>query len=352
MNMNLPETVTMQVQTAETNEGTSIEHSIGMVHELAPDIARLQTLTVNVYFVGKPGAPSGSWVLVDTGFYASEGRIIKAAAQRFGPDSRPAAIILTHGHFDHIGSVRELAATWDVPVYAHPLELPYLTGRSEYPPADPGVGGGAMTAMSWLYPRGPIDLGDRVKAFPEDGSIPGMPEWRWIHTPGHTAGHTSLFRKQDRILIAGDAFVTVKSESLLAVIAQRQEVHGPPAYFTSDWDAARRSVGILSALQPWLVATGHGIPMRGERMQQELQTLASEFNEIAIPAHGRYIHLPAITDENGVVSLPPELEANSLPKALTGLGLFLAAGALLFGIFRRTRTRAEDVRLSVAEGNV
>ena len=42
-----------------------------------------------------------------------------------------------------------------------------------------------------------------------------MPGWRWVHTPGHTAGHVSLFRDADRTLIAGDAFVTTKQESAL-----------------------------------------------------------------------------------------------------------------------------------------
>ncbi len=328
----------MDANATPNNDGDQVEHSIGMIHELAPDIARLQLLIVNIYFIGEPGAPSGTWALVDTGLFGSEGRILKAAAERFGPNSRPMAIFLTHGHFDHVGSVQELAKAWDVPVYAHPLELPYLTGRSDYPPPDPGVGGGTMATMSWLYPTSSIDLGDRIHPLPDDDTVPGLPEWRWIHTPGHTAGHISLFRQRDRTLIAGDACVTVRQESLLALIAQRQEVHGPPAYFTSDWDAARRSVGTLSMLQPWLVATGHGIPMRGERMQEELQELASDFNHIALPKKGRYLHLPAITDENGVVSLPPAMPGNTFPKILTGIGLVLAAGMLLFGMLRRNRS--------------
>jgi glyoxylase-like metal-dependent hydrolase (beta-lactamase superfamily II) len=39
-----------------------------------------------------------------------------------------AAIIMTHGHFDHVGVLEDLAETWQAPVYAHELERPYLDG--------------------------------------------------------------------------------------------------------------------------------------------------------------------------------------------------------------------------------
>jgi glyoxylase-like metal-dependent hydrolase (beta-lactamase superfamily II) len=70
--------------------------------------------------------------------------ILSAAQARFGESGRPSAIVLTHGHFDHVGPLETLAAEWDVPVYAHPLEHPYLNGTTSYPPPDPTVGGGLM----------------------------------------------------------------------------------------------------------------------------------------------------------------------------------------------------------------
>ncbi len=156
------------------------------------DIARLRLLRlVNVYFVGQPGAGDGAWVLVDAGLPGTADQIARAAEEYFGPGSRPAAIVLTHGHFDHRGGLRELAERWDVPVYAHELELPYLTGRSDYPPPDPTVGGG-MARISFIYPRRPIDLGPRARALPADGTVPDLPGWRAIHTPGHSRGHCAL----------------------------------------------------------------------------------------------------------------------------------------------------------------
>src|SRR5688572_15712873 len=165
---------------------------------VAHDVAALRIAIVNVFFVGEP--LGGEWVLIDAGMPMSAGRIMRAAEQRFGRGARPRAIVLTHGHFDHRGALETLLAAWDVPVFAHELELPYLTGESDYPPPDPTVGGGAMSRMSPMFPRRSIDLGGRVRPLPADGSVPHMPGWRWVHTPGHTPGHVSFFRDADRAL--------------------------------------------------------------------------------------------------------------------------------------------------------
>lgn len=297
---------------------------------VAPEVSYLLDHIVNVCFVGAAGAGDREWTLVDTGLPGSAEKIKRAAARLFGPDSRPAAIVLTHGHFDHVGAVRTLAREWDALVYAHELELPYLTGRSSYPPPEPLVGGGAMAAMSFLYPKGPIDLGSRVRALPADGSVPGMPGWRWIPTPGHSPGHVSLVRDVDRTLIAGDAFTTTKQESLSAVFTQRQEMHGPPMYFTPDWGAARTSLQHLADYAPTAAITGHGPPMRSAQLQSELRRLASHFDEWARPAHGRYHDRPAITDASGVVDVPPPVVSGRtllVTGAVVGAAIGLAYAA-------------------------
>ena len=259
-------------------------------HHPTVDLTCQRLGIVNVVLYGTSAAASREWVLVDAGVAGTAGRILKAAAERFGGFSAPVAIVLTHGHFDHVGALRELAEKWDVPVYAHEVEHPYLTGRESYPPPDPTVGGGLMATLSRFYPRGPIDVGAFLRPLPPDGSVPGMPGWRWIHTPGHTEGHVSLWRESDRTLLSGDAFITTKQESAFAVATWRPEIHGPPAYFTPDWDGARESVQRLAALEPEVVVTGHGPPMRGSAMRQALEVLARDFDRIAVPEHGRYVH--------------------------------------------------------------
>ncbi|MEK3889239.1 MBL fold metallo-hydrolase [Bacillus sp. FSL K6-3431] len=264
---------------------TSIGSGVGI--EVLPDLFCHTVQIVNIHLVGNPGTTD--FVLVDAGMPNSADEIISVTEDRFGEDSSPKAIILTHGHFDHVGAIIELVKHWQVPIYAHELELPYLTGKMSYPEPDPTVEGGMVAKMSPMFPNEPINLGNQVEELPSDGSVPHMPGFRWIHTPGHAPGHVSLFREEDRALIAGDAFVTVKQDSLYKVFTQEQEINGPPRYLTTDWQAALESVKKLEALKPSVAVTGHGLPMSGELLSNSLQKLVREFDQIAIPDYGKYV---------------------------------------------------------------
>ena len=253
---------------------------------VAPGISGVRLLFVNVFAVANDSA--AGWVLIDTGIPLSAGKIKHWAEGHFGKGTKPEAIILTHGHFDHVGTVRSLVDEWKVPVYAHSAEFPYLTGHQKYPPPDPSVGGGLMAVMSPLFPRASADLNGHVQALPDDGSVPALPGWQFLHTPGHAPGHISLFRERDRVLIAGDAITTTKQESFLAVAKQTPELHGPPAYYTPDWDSARAAVRALAELRPRTIASGHGLPMCGDEVPDQICRLAREFDHYALPHTGKY----------------------------------------------------------------
>lgn len=265
---------------------TSVNSGVGV--RLLPDIYCYTNQIVNIVLIGNP--KEGGFVLVDTGMPYSTDKIISIIESEFGEVSKPKAIVLTHGHFDHVGAVVDLVEKWDVPVYAHALELPFLTGEESYPEPDATVEGGMVAKMSPMFPNEPIDLGSHVKTLPEDGSIPHLADFRWIHTPGHAPGHISLFREEDRTLIAGDAFVTVKQEYLYKVMTQEKEISGPPRYLTTDWELAKESVMKLDALKPKLAVTGHGVPMEGEELTRSLAYLVEEFDSIALPDTGRYLN--------------------------------------------------------------
>ncbi len=294
---------------------------------VAEGVWGMKDIFVNVYMI--QNLNNDKWVLVDTGLKTSAPKIKKMAAKLFGEDSKPEAIILTHGHFDHVGSLTTLAEEWNVPVYAHYLELPYLTGKSSYPPPDPSVGGGLMSYISGIYPNKPIDISGDIYALPQNGSVPGLDDWRYIHTPGHAPGHISLFRDEDRVLIAGDAFVTTVQESAFAVMTQKKKVSGPPAYFTYDWPAASDSVRKLKLLNPEVVATGHGKPMYGKEMRKELHNMQEHFYENVVPHRGRYVNEPAVVDANGVLYIPSRNHNPYVKWFIVGGLIVLTATALI-----------------------
>jgi glyoxylase-like metal-dependent hydrolase (beta-lactamase superfamily II) len=310
-----------------------IAQTTSSLFAVAPGVWGRKEIFTNLYFI--QDRVSGEWAIVDAGLTWSAPNIKKIVNDLFGEGNKPSAIILTHGHFDHVGALDSLLMEWDVPVYAHTLELPYLTGQSSYPPPDPTVGGGMMAAMSFLYPKGPIDIREYVRPLPSDNTIPGLPEWKYIHTPGHSPGHISLFREADKVLIAGDAFVTTKAESAIYALTYMKHFSGPPKYFTCNWASAKLSVLKLAALDPEVVATGHGIPMRGAEMRNQLGVLSRHFDELAVPHQGRYVNEPAVTNESGVVFLPQSKE--TIP---TSVKIFAAAAVVCsigFLVYNQTR---------------
>jgi glyoxylase-like metal-dependent hydrolase (beta-lactamase superfamily II) len=296
---------------------------------IAKGIRHLKILFVNAYLVETP--ENDSWVLVDTGIPLSDGKIKKFAAEIYGANSKPSAIVLTHGHFDHAGAALALAAHWEVPIYAHHLEMPYLTGVSDYAPQDPSVGG-AIAQMSRMFPHSGYDFGSRVYPIPESGELLEMSGWKIHHTPGHTAGHVSLFRESDKTLLAGDALATMNMDSWTSQITEKPEFCRPPAPFTPDWNAARKSIEFLASLNPETVAAGHGQTISGANTAARLKNFAENFQ---IPAHGRYVNEPAIADETGIVSLPPPTP-DPVRQVLIG-GAVLAGGAIAFGLLKRRR---------------
>src|SRR5438270_3234265 len=141
------------------------DQEVVAIGAIAADVSGLRIMMVNVFGIGRLDA---EWTLIDAGLPRSTGRIQRWAGEMFGKLNPPTSIVLTHGHFDHAGALKDLAQEWDVPVYAHELEAPYITGQAEYPPPDPKVGGGLMALMSPLYPRGPVDIGSHFAILPQD----------------------------------------------------------------------------------------------------------------------------------------------------------------------------------------
>lgn len=236
-------------------------------HRIAPGVHLLRAgrtaAAPNVYLLGS----GARWVLVDAAWAGSAEIVTAAAESLFGRGTKPAAIVLTHIHPDHCGAAGALARTWRVPVYVHPAELPMAAGRylPEFTmPLDRWV----VAPLMRLLPRRTRariehagDITDVVRPLAPGGTVPGLPDWQWVHTPGHTPGHVAYLRRGDGVLITGDATVTVDLNSVTGVLTGRQRLAGPPRYTTWNRPAAVRSVAALAALQPQMLAPGHGLPL-------------------------------------------------------------------------------------------
>ncbi len=310
---------------------------VNNIYAVAPGVWRMKDVFVNVFVIESQQRPG--WVLVDTGMKSSYAKIKNLIAEAIEPDARPQAIIMTHGHFDHRGSLQQLADEWQVPVYCHHMEVPYLTGKASYPPPDSTVGGGVMASVAFVYPSSPIDVQEHLKELPEHGAVPALPDWRWIHTPGHTPGHISLFREKDGVLVAGDAVVTTRQESIFSVMTQKRVMSGPPKYFTPDWGAAARSVNELAALEPNVIVSGHGHAMYGDEARKVLHKLARQFWKLGMPDHGRYVSEPALFDDEGPTYVPPREPDYTLIKIVAATAL-VAIGYALYRKKQKTLGKA------------
>mgnify|MGYP000350349985 CR=1 FL=1 len=102
---------------------------------------------------------------------------------------KPVAILLTHGHFDHIMGIDTLRREWSVPVYASALEQKVLTD--------------ANVNLSVAYGAGYVFADAK---FLEDGASLALAGYqiRMISTPGHTAGGCCYYIEEEEVLFSGD----------------------------------------------------------------------------------------------------------------------------------------------------
>jgi glyoxylase-like metal-dependent hydrolase (beta-lactamase superfamily II) len=238
--------------------------------EIAPKVyllgpwGRTQT---NAYLV----SDGSSWILVDAGWGSDGPRIRAAARSLMGPGPAPSAILLTHAHPDHAGSARELAQAWRCPVYTHPAELPLATGdfaamASYAGPLDRWLILPLMRAIGRRRREAALagsSLAGIVHPLGPGGAIPGVDGWEWIHTPGHTPGHVAYLRARDRVVLSGDAILTLEVNAWAGLVRQRQGLSGPPWYTTWDRQAAIASIREIADLEPYVLASGHGLPLAG-----------------------------------------------------------------------------------------
>ncbi len=228
----------------------------------------------NVYFVGS----ADTWCLVDAGWPRDAGTILRAADELFGAGTRPVAVLLTHDHPDHAGAARELALAWGCRVWMHPLELPLASADAEAirryaGPLDRSIILPLLRLMGRRRMQAILaknSLADVAAALDPAAPVPGLPEWEVLPTPGHTPGHVAYVRSEDRVVITGDALVTVDLNSVRGIVRREPTLAGPPWYTTWSWPAAKASAAAVAELAPRVVAGGHGAPLSGPDVDAKL----------------------------------------------------------------------------------
>lgn len=154
-------------------------------------------------------------------------------------DVKPAALLLTHHHLDHVGGAKMLWERFKLPIYAHPLDIPFISGEQRRPPFPPIPWLGDWIANS---PR-PVPK-EALTSVEEGAEVMG---WQVVHLPGHTPGQIGLLR--EGVLLAADA---------LRVGAKGPWV--PPAMVNHDTQEARHTVGKIARLEAQKIYVGHGPP--------------------------------------------------------------------------------------------
>lgn len=205
----------------------------------------------------------GEVTVVDAGLPRDRERVV-ASLDRVG--RRPAdvaAVVLTHGHPDHVGAAAWLQRAHGARVHAHPDEAANVRGeRIEQ------VGEARLLRMAWRprVARWMLDVlregiarPDRPDDLVLDGAgpldVPGSPTL--VPTPGHTSGHSALHLGDRGVLLAGDALMTRHA------LAPREGPRLLPDFFNTDTAWARRSLEALRGLAADVVVPGHGPAFHG-----------------------------------------------------------------------------------------
>lgn len=103
---------------------------------------------------------------------------------------KPEAILLTHGHFDHIMAAKELKETWNVPIYACEKEIDVLTDGQK------SLVAGYFREPYTITPDVTVKEGDEL-------SIAEF-TWKVFETPGHTIGSCCYYIEKESVLFSGD----------------------------------------------------------------------------------------------------------------------------------------------------
>src|SRR4051812_38602572 len=179
--------------------------------DVVPGVHRIEDSFTNWYLVEQ----DSRLTIVDCGVPSSWDSFQDALGRIGRSQDDVEAVVLTHGHFDHVGIAERIRSQLGVPVYVHENDVPLTKHPWRYDHERPRarylatqvralpIVAALVRNRAWLAP--PIK---EVVRYGE-GTLPVPGEPRAIHCPGHTLGHCALHLADRDVVIAGDAIVTL-----------------------------------------------------------------------------------------------------------------------------------------------
>lgn len=195
--------------------------------------------SARVYFVGAP-----EFTLIDAGMPDKADKILSALANIGVQPLHVKRIILTHHHYDHVGSLWELKRRTGAQVIAHHRDADYISGKRQRRAPRRFTGRLVFGLMNLFGTRNlpGVEVDRRVN----DGDTIGA--FTVVHTPGHTPGHICLLR--NGYLFSGDL-----------LMAKASAFSETPHVFTTDVPTSRASIRQVARLEFEAILSSHHPPV-------------------------------------------------------------------------------------------
>ena len=231
-----------------------------MLHpNVADGVHRVEDAYTNWYLVDD----DGRLTVIDCGLPTSWRSFQEALATLGRKPHDVEAVVLTHGHFDHLGFAERARAELGVPVWVHENDVPLTRQPRQYGHersrsyyfvtqfrALPIVATLVRNRAWWPKPV------KEVRRY-RDGVLPVPGSPHVVFTPGHTLGHCALYLAERDLVVAGDAIVTMNPYTGAPgprIVSQAATVDSERALASLD---ALAETGVTNVL------VGHGPPWTG-----------------------------------------------------------------------------------------